>query len=57
MLVRSLVLDMDVVLVEPSAFPLNNLPLTPTFAALVPLQVQAILKKGPHRTKPLSRHF
>ena len=47
MLVRSLVLDMDVVLVEPSAFPLNNLPLTPTFAALVPLQVQTILEKDP----------
>ena len=47
MLVRSLVLGMDMVLVEPSSFPLNDLPLPPTFAALVPLQVQTILERAP----------
>ena len=46
MLVRSLVLGMDMVLVEPSSFPLDNLPLSPTFTALVPLQVQTILEKS-----------
>lgn len=46
MIVRSLLAEMDLVIVPPSASPLANLPFVPDFTAMVPLQIQNILEAG-----------
>ncbi|MEM8970224.1 MAG: AMP-binding protein [Bacteroidota bacterium] len=45
MVVRSLLANMDLVIVRPASNPLLYLPFLPKFAAMVPLQVQTLLDK------------
>ncbi|MEM9676147.1 MAG: AMP-binding protein [Bacteroidota bacterium] len=46
MIVRSLLADMDIVFIRPTSNPLSYLPFLPTFAAMVPLQIQTLLEGG-----------
>ncbi|MEO0331923.1 MAG: AMP-binding protein [Bacteroidota bacterium] len=45
MVVRSLLSDMDLIIVRPNSSPLLYLPFLPTFASLVPLQIQKLLER------------
>ena len=49
MLVRSLMLGMNIVAVEPSANPFKNSPLPIDFTALVPYQLETILDQSPEK--------
>lgn len=49
MLVRSLLADMNVIAVEPSANPISNVSQSVDFAALVPYQLEAILNQSPEK--------
>lgn len=51
MLVRAMVWDCPIELVEPSSDPLNGLEVVPDFVALVPLQVETILKDSESLSK------
>lgn len=46
MIVRSLLANMNMVIVRPTANPLPYVPFLPTFVALVPLQMQTLLDEG-----------
>nr|WKN40065.1 AMP-binding protein [Tunicatimonas sp. TK19036] len=46
MIVRSLLAGMDMVIVPPSADPLQAVPFLPDFAAMVPLQIQSLIEQG-----------
>ncbi len=46
MVVRSLLANMDLVLIRPTSNLLPYLPFLPTFTALVPLQIQTLLEEG-----------
>lgn len=51
MVVRAIVGDLNLFVTEPSADPLNNLSIQPDFIALVPAQLETVLRQHPEKLK------
>lgn len=55
MLVRALLLEMNILVTDPSSNPLKNFDFTFKFAAFVPLQIQTILEESPEKVEILNQ--